>query len=166
MEEVVAYLPSGDVLHDLLFPGEGSLLPPVNVAVGLGHEERDEVNPTPHLLALQLAENTKTRPTKSATLIKPGLSPGELDQLGLTCRFSRLPNPTRQKPNAHTAATAPNTTAPPGPRIGRLRLYLIASNPPDGGMSLRADQRGTVSTRPRGGEPAGPETCGPGEGKY
>lgn len=50
--------------------------------------------------------------------------------------FSKLPKPTRQKPKAQMAVTAPKMTAPPGPLVGKLRLNLIASKPPFGGRSL------------------------------
>lgn len=53
-----------------------------------------------------------------------------------TDRFSRFPRPTRQNPNAQMAKTPPKMSAPPGPRVGRLRLYLIGSKPPAGGRSL------------------------------
>ena len=58
-----------------------------------------------------------------------------------TYRFSRLPNPTRQKPNAQMAPTAPKMIAPEGPFVGKLRLYLIGLNPPDGGKSLGGGNR-------------------------
>lgn len=46
-------LPARNVLHDLLFASEGGLLPSVDVAVRLGEEEGDEVDPRPRLFALQ-----------------------------------------------------------------------------------------------------------------
>lgn len=46
-------LPAGHVLHDFLFASEGGLLPSVDVAVRLGEEEGDEVDPRPRLFALQ-----------------------------------------------------------------------------------------------------------------
>lgn len=49
---------------------------------------------------------------------------------------STLPRPYLQNPNALTALTPSNITTPLGPRNGRLRLYLIVSKPPGGGMSL------------------------------
>jgi hypothetical protein len=42
------------------------------------------------------------------------------------------------------AVTTPIITAPPGPRNGRLRLYLMVSYPPAGGMSLSVRYRGSV----------------------
>lgn len=50
------------------------------------------------------------------------------------------------------AATAPKMRAPPGPLVGRLRLYLIGANPPAGGMSLWASKAGEAGTDARGGE--------------
>lgn len=46
-------LPARNVLHDFLFASEGGLLPSVDVAVRLGEEEGDEVDPRPRLFALQ-----------------------------------------------------------------------------------------------------------------
>lgn len=56
-------------------------------------------------------------------------------------RFSKLPNPTLQNPKVHTANTVPKMIAPPGPFVGRFRLYLIGLNPPDGGKSLHYSTR-------------------------
>jgi hypothetical protein len=39
------HLPSIDILHDLLFPGQSSLLSPICVAVLFGEYERDKVDP-------------------------------------------------------------------------------------------------------------------------
>lgn len=54
---------------------------------------------------------------------------------------STLPRPYLQNPNALTALTPSNITTPLGPRNGRLRLYLIVSKPPGGGMSLFTSHR-------------------------
>lgn len=64
-----------------------------------------------------------------------------LSQGGIFCprivahRFSKLPLPILQNPNAHTPKTPAKTIAPPGPRTGKLRRYRICSNPPGGGRS-------------------------------
>lgn len=64
--------------------------------------------------------------------IQPISSPTTLE----THLFSKFPNPTFQNPYAQIAVAAPKITAPPGPLIGKLRLYLIDSYPPGGGISL------------------------------
>lgn len=68
-----------------------------------------------------------------------------------THRLSKLPIPTRQNPNAHIAPTTPKSTIPLGPRTGKFRLYLIASYPPAGGISLQMHQLGLESLVPREG---------------
>lgn len=74
---------------------------------------------------------------------------------GQTCRFSRLPCPTRQNPKVQMAATVPKMRAPPGPLVGKLRLYLIGAKPPAGGKSLHSveDRVSREEQRRRGSRP-------------
>ena len=53
-----------------------------------------------------------------------------------TYLLSRFPAPNLQNPRAQIPITAPKIAIPPGPRVGKLRLYLIVSYPPAGGISL------------------------------
>ena len=45
------------------------------------------------------------------------------------------------------AATVPKMRAPPGPFVGKLRLYLMGANPPAGGKSLFRGERDSMSER-------------------
>lgn len=54
----------------------------------------------------------------------------------ITYLLSKFPAPSLQNPNAQIPMTAPKIAIPPGPRVGKLRLYLIVSYPPAGGISL------------------------------
>lgn len=91
-----------------------------------------------------------TPPTPPVPAPSPASGNNTLPQsMPPTHRFSRLPMPTRQNPNAHTAATAPKMTTPPGPLIGRFRLYLIDSYPPGGGISLHIVSTGRFSSTTR-----------------
>lgn len=143
------HLPALDVLHDLLFADERSLLPPVDVAVVLGEHGRDEVDARPRPLALQLTVVVGEWGRRTSQLDSDGW---EHNVRSDTHRFSRLPWPTRQKPKAQMAVTAPKMRAPPGPLVGRLRLYLMAGKPPCGGRSLRVCVCGQRQRARSGGE--------------
>ena len=52
---MMTHLPSLNVLHDLLFPCERSLLSSISVAITLGQEERNEMNSGPSFLALEFS---------------------------------------------------------------------------------------------------------------
>ena len=53
--ETTTHLPSVDVLHDLLLPGNSGLLSSEGVSVLLGEQQRDEVDARPGLFAVQLS---------------------------------------------------------------------------------------------------------------
>jgi hypothetical protein len=58
--ETRTHLPPGNILHNLLLTRQSSLLPPVDVTVTLGEQQRDEVDARPRLLALQLPRDDES----------------------------------------------------------------------------------------------------------
>ena len=64
-----------------------------------------------------------------------------------TYLLSKFPAPSLQNPNAQIPNTAPKIAIPPGPLVGKLRLYLIVSYPPAGGISLLISPSPYLSNR-------------------
>ena len=98
------HLPVRHVLHDGLLAEKRRTLTAHNVAILLGHEQRNQMNTAPSTLARELAGT-------SAQARRVG-----------THRFSMFVWPMRKKPKALTPIVAKIKNTPLGPRTGKLRL--------------------------------------------
>jgi hypothetical protein len=127
----MTHLPTLDILHDLPFTSDSRLLTSESIPILFRQDQRDKVDSRPSLFPPQFSV-----PYQFPFSHFSNFSRYREEKRHRTDLFSRFPSPTLQNPNAQIPITAPKMAIPPGPRVGRLRLYLIVSYPPAGGISL------------------------------